>query len=218
MKRHHWLVRLTHWATFVLILGMIASGLQIYEAYSKFGNRGGRMLPNPFNDAAFPDWSRLGGWLAGGLMWHFTLMWPLVIVGTTYLLYLAFSGEGKKLVFRPSDLRPAIEMAKYYLRIRKEHPPQGKHNPLQKQAYTAIILLATLSVLTGLAVWKPIQLSWLTAVFGGFQAARYWHFWAVWLFVGFIVTHVFMVFVADPASFRAMITGWYRGRYTSDEP
>lgn len=218
MKRHHWLVRLTHWATFVLILGMIASGLQIYEAYSKFGNRGGKMLPNPFADAAFPDWSRLGGWLAGGLMWHFTLMWPLVFVGATYLLYLALSGEGKKLVFRPSDVRPAIEMAKYYLRVRKDHPPQGKHNPLQKQAYTSIILLATLSVLTGLAVWKPIQLSWLTAIFGGFQAARYWHFWAVWLFVGFIVTHVFMVFVADPASFRAMLTGWYRGRYTSDEP
>ena len=74
-----------------------------------------------------------------------------------------------------------------------------------------------LSVLTGLSVWKPIQLSWLTTLFGGFQAARYWHFWAVWLFVGFIVTHVFMVFVADPASFRAMITGWYRGRFTNDE-
>jgi thiosulfate reductase cytochrome b subunit len=218
MKRHHWLVRLTHWATFILILGMIASGLQIYEAYARFGNRGGKFLPNPFTDAQFPEWSRLGGWLAGGLMWHFTLMWPLVIVGATYLAYLGFSGEWKKLVFRPRDLGVSVVMAKYYLRITREHPKQGKHNPLQKQAYTAIILLAVLSVLTGLTVWKPVQLSWLTALFGGFQAARYWHFWAVWLFVVFIVTHVFMVFVADPASFRAMITGWYRGRYTSDEP
>src|SRR5256885_1978727 len=200
MKRHHWLVRLTHWLTFVLILGMIASGLQIYESYAKFGNRGGPLLPDPFTDTEIPEWSRLGGWLAAGLQWHFTLMWPLVIVGATYLTYLVFSGEGAKLVFRPSDLAPSIEMAKYYLRIRKDHPKQGKHNPLQKQAYTAIILLATLSVLTGLAVWKPIQLSWLVAIFGGVQAARYWHFWAGWVFVGFIVTQVFMVFVAEATS------------------
>lgn len=218
VKRHHWIVRVTHWSTLVLILGMIASGIQIYGAYARFGNRGGTLLPNPFQDAEFPEWSRLGGWLAGGLMWHFTLMWPLVIVGATYLIYLAASGEWRTLVFRPRDIGPAVEMAKYYARLRRDHPPQGKHNPLQKQAYSAIILLGVLSVLTGVSIWKPVQFSWLTALFGGFQTARYWHFWAVWLFVGFIVTHVFMVVVADPASIRAMITGWYRGRYTSDEP
>ena len=107
-------------------------------------------------------------------------------------------------------------MAKYYLRIRKDHPPQGKHNALQKSAYTFIILLGTLSVLTGLAVWKPVQLSWLTFAFGGFQAARYWHFLAVWLFVGFTIVHVTLVFVADPASLRAMLTGWYQGRFRDD--
>ncbi|HSR40905.1 MAG TPA: hypothetical protein VLL48_02005, partial [Longimicrobiales bacterium] len=65
---------------------------------------------------------------------------------------------------------------------------------------------------------KPVQLWWLTAAFGGFQAARYWHFWAVWLFVGFTVVHVALVFLADPASLRSMITGEYRGRFTHDEP
>jgi thiosulfate reductase cytochrome b subunit len=145
-------------------------------------------------------------------------MWPLVFVGGAYLAYLAVSGEWKKLVFRPSDVKPSVAMAKYYLRVTREHPPQGKHNPLQKQAYTFIISLGVLSVLTGLAIWKPIQLKWLTAMFGGFQTARYWHFWAVWFFVAFIVVHVFMVFVADPASLRAMTTGGYRGRYTNDEP
>jgi thiosulfate reductase cytochrome b subunit len=81
-----------------------------------------------------------------------------------------------------------------------------------------VILLGVLSVLTGFAVYKPVQLAWLTWLFGGFQAARYWHFWATWLFVGFTVVHVTLVFIADPASLRAMITGRYRGRYTSDEP
>src|SRR3989441_2977010 len=127
------------------------------------------------------------------------------------------SGEWRALLFRPRDIRGAIEMQKYYLRLRKDHPPQGKHNPLQKLAYTFIILLGVLSVLTGFAIYKPTQLSWLTALFGGFQAARYWHFWAVWIFTGFLVVHVILVFVVDPASLRAMISGWYRGRFPSGD-
>lgn len=217
-KRHHWIVRVTHWSAFILLVGMVTSGLQIYGAYTRFGDRGAPAYPNPFEGMGFPEWSRLGGWLAGGLNWHFLLMWPLIGVGLLYIGYLAVSGEWRKLVFRPSDIRPAIEMQKYYFRLRKDHPPQGKHNALQKLAYTGVLLLGTLAILTGFAMYKPVQLGWLTALFGGFQAARYWHFWATWLFVGFTLVHVTLVFVADPASLRAMITGRYRGRYTSDEP
>jgi thiosulfate reductase cytochrome b subunit len=213
VKRHHIIVRITHWLTFPLVFCMVASGLQIYRAYPRFGERGGPLLPNALQDAAIPSWARLGGWLAGGLNWHFLLMWPLMAVGLVYLIYLLGSGEWKKLVFAPRDVPAAFEMMKYYLRLRKEHPAQGKHNALQKGAYSFIILLGTVSVLTGLAVWKPIQLSWLVFAFGGFQAARYWHFIAVWLFVGFTIVHVTLVFAADPASLRAMVTGWYRGKF-----
>lgn len=216
-KRHHWIVRFTHWAAFVLVAGMVTSGLQIYGAYTRFGERGGPYFPNPFHGQGFPEWARLGGWLAGGLNWHFLLMWPLVGVGLLYVGYLAASGEWRKLVFRPRDIRPALEMQKYYLRIRKDHPPQGKHNALQKLAYSGVILLGALAVLTGFAIYKPVQFGWLTAGFGGFQAARYWHFWVTWLFVAFFVVHVALVLSADPASLRAMITGRYRGRYTRDE-
>lgn len=215
VRRHHGIVRFAHWATVVLLAGMIASGLQIYEAYARFGERGGPFLPSPFNDVEFPGWSRLGGWLAGALNWHFALMWPLVAVGLLYLGYLAKSGEWRSLVVRPRDLPGAIEMAQYYLRLRKHHPPQGKHNPLQKLAYSGIVLLGVLAVLTGIAIYKPVQFAWLVALFGGFQAARYWHFWTVWILVAFTITHVVLVFVADPASLRAMVTGWYRGRFPS---
>ncbi len=218
IRRHHWVVRLTHWGAFILIFGMIGSGLQIYRAYPRFGERGGPYYPQPFQDLVFPEWARLGGWLAGGLNWHFFLMWPLMATGFLYLGYLASTGEWKKLVFRPRDVRPAIEMQRYYLRLRKDHPAQGKHNALQKGAYSFIILLGIIGVLTGWAVYKPVQLPWLAALFGGYQAARYWHFWVVWLFTGFCIVHVVLVFVADPASLRGMITGWYRGRYTNDEP
>jgi thiosulfate reductase cytochrome b subunit len=217
-RRHHWIVRVTHWAAFVLIFLMASSGLQIYRAYPRFGERGGPYYPSIFNNVAFPEWSRLGGWLAGGINWHFFLMWPLIGFGLLYLTYMFASGEWKHVVFRPRDVKPALEMVKYYLRIRKDHPPQGKHNALQKGAYTSVVLLGVLSVLTGLAMYKPVQFALLTAAFGGFQAARYWHFWAVWLFVSFTIVHVVLVFVADPASLRAMVTGRYRGRFRSHEP
>ncbi len=217
-RRHHWIVRLTHWVNAIVLVGMVASGLQIYGAYERFGIRGTQLpLPNPMDMHQFPHWMRLGGWLAGGLNWHFFLMWPLVLNGLLYLGYLALAGEWRPLVFRPRDVGPAIQMQLYYLRLRKDHPPQGKHNALQKGAYTFIVLLGALSVLSGLALWKPVQLWWLTALFGGYELARYWHFVAVWLFVAFSLVHVILVFVVDPASLRAMITGWYRGRFPSHD-
>src|SRR5207244_13542458 len=88
---------------------------------------------------------------------------------------------------------------------------------LQKLAYTGVIGLGALAVLTGFAVYKPTQLAWLTTLFGGFQAARYWHFWIVWIFVGFTIMHVILVFAVDPASLRAMLTGSYRGRVPSQD-
>lgn len=215
VRRHHWIVRVCHWAIVLVLAGLITSGLQIYEAYARFGDRGAASYPNPLEGTQFPHAVRLGGWLAGALNWHFALMWPLVFFGLLYVSYLIGSGEWRALLFRPRDLPGAIEMGRYYLRIRREHPEQGKHNPLQKLAYTTVIALGALSVLTGLAIYKPLQFSWLTALFGGFQTARYWHFWIVWIFVGFSVVHVLLVFIVDPASLRAMVTGSYRGRFPS---
>ena len=222
VHRHHWLVRLCHWANAILLVGMIASGLQIYNAYQRFGPRDMQyVVLNPVKilhgSPAAPEWARLGGWLAGGLNWHFALAWPFVITGLVYLGFLAATGEWRSLLFRPSDVGPAVQMQLYYLRLRKTHPPQGKHNALQKSAYTFIVLLGALSALTGFAIYKPVQLGWLTSLFGGYELARYWHFWAVWIFVGFTLLHIALVFLVDPASLRAMITGWYRGRFPSHD-
>jgi thiosulfate reductase cytochrome b subunit len=218
VKRHHGLVRLAHWLNAIFLVGMIASGLQIYTAFPHFGPRGAPYpVPNPWAGESFPEWARLGGWLAGGLNWHFALAWPFVITGLVYLGFLAFSGEWRSLLFRPGDLRPAVDMQLYYLRLKPEHPPQGKHNALQKAAYTGIVALGAISVLSGFAIYKPVQLSWLTALFGGYELARYWHFVTVWIFVGFTLLHVVLVLLVDPASLRAMITGWYRGRFPSHD-
>lgn len=214
--RHGPLVRITHWLNAVFLAGMIGSGLQIYTAYAHFGYHGETFnVPNPIDGSrmAVPHAIKLGGWLAGGLRWHFTLAWPFVLTGLAYVLFLLFSGEWRALLFRPSDVPGAWQMTRYYLRLRKDHPPQGKHNPLQKSAYTFAIVLAVLSILSGFAIAKPVQLGFLTDLFGGYEWARYWHMVAVWTFTAFIIAHVVMVFVADPGSFRAIITGRYRGKF-----
>ena len=218
VKRHHGIVRVTHWLNAVLLLGMIGSGLQIYGAFRHFGPRGDVYpLPNPWDGKSFPQWARLGGWLAAGLNWHFALAWPFVITGLIYLGFLGVTGEWRSLLFRFRDIGPAWQMQRYYLGLRPEHPPQGKHNALQKLAYTLIVVVAALATASGFAIYKPVQLSWLTALFGGYELARYWHFISVWVFVGFTLLHVVLVLVVDPASLRAMITGWYRGRFPSHD-
>jgi thiosulfate reductase cytochrome b subunit len=207
VKRHHWIVRLTHWVNTVVLVGMMASGLQIYGAFPRFGLRGTRLpLPNPFEGHNLPEWARLGGWLAGGLNWHFFLMWPLALNGLLYLVYLLVSGELKILAFRPRDVPRATQMQLYYMKLRKDHPPQGKHNALQKAAYSFIVVLGALSVLSGLAIWKPVQFQELTTLFGGYDFARYVHFVAMSAIVGFLCVHVALALLV-PKSLRAMIVG-----------
>jgi thiosulfate reductase cytochrome b subunit len=218
VKRHHGIVRATHWLNAVLLLGMIGSGLQIYGAYAHFGPRGAPYpLPNPWDGEGFPQWARLGGWLAAGLNWHFALAWPFVLTGVVYVGFLVFSGEWRSLLFRFRDLGPAWQMQRYYLGLRKDHPAQGKHNALQKLGYTSIVLLSVLATASGFAIYKPVQLAWLTTMFGGYELARYWHFVFVWVFVAFTLVHVALVLLVDPASLRAIITGWYRGRFPSHD-
>jgi thiosulfate reductase cytochrome b subunit len=107
-------------------------------------------------------------------------------------------------------------MVKFYLTVRKDHPRQGKHNALQRFVYFAMPVIGIFAVLTGLAIWKPVQLSALTALFGGYVWARYWHFWTMLLLVALGFGHVFMVFAVDPYSIRAMITGTYRERWSPE--
>ena len=118
VRRHHLVVRVTHWLTAVLLAGMIASGLQIYAAFPHFGEKGKvYSLLNPFDSSrfsGFPEWSRLGGWLAGGLNWHFALAWPFVLTGLVYLAYMALSGEWRSLLFRPRDVGPALQMVAFF--------------------------------------------------------------------------------------------------------
>ena len=208
-KRHHWIVRLTHWVNFLALTIMVGSGLRIFNAYPAFARRGETFCCYPWERTPIPDVFTFGGWLAGARNWHFAAMWLLVVNGLIYLGFIYLHGEWRDLVPRRGYIRDAWEMAKFYLFLRRDHPQQGKHNALQRGAYFAMPIVGAIAVITGLAIWKPVQLAPLTNLLGGYVWARYWHFLAMAALVLLTVVHVFMVITVDPYSLRAMITGGY---------
>ena len=207
--RHHVVVRVTHWVNAIALVIMIGSGLRIFNAYPAFAPRGTRFCCYPFEGTPIPEWLTFGGWLAGARNWHFAMMWVLAVNGLVYLGFIYLHGEWRDLVPRRGDLRDSWEMVKFYVFARREHPHQGKHNALQKATYFAMPFVGAVAVLTGLAIWKPVQLAPLASFFGGYAWARYWHFLTMIVLVLLSVAHVIMVFAVDPYSLRSMITGGY---------
>ena len=133
-KRHHWIVRVTHWVNVVAIVIMVGSGLQIFNAYPAFARKGELFCCYPWEGKPFPAWLTFGGWLAGARNWHFAMMWVLVVNGLIYLAFVYLHGEWRDLVPRKGDIRDSWQMLKFYTFRRKDHPHQGKHNALQKTA------------------------------------------------------------------------------------
>ena len=207
--RHHVVVRITHWVNVVALTLMIASGLRIFNAYPGFARKGATFCCYPFEGQRIPAFLTFGGWLAGARNWHFAMMWVLVLNGLVYLTFIYLHGEWRDLVPRRGDLRDSWEMVKFYAFVRKDHPRQGKHNAMQRATYFAMPIVGAIAVITGVAIWKPVQLSWITALLGGYVWARYWHFLAMVALVALSIAHVIMVFAVDPYSLRSMITGGY---------
>lgn len=217
------LLRITHWLNVPLLLLMMASGLQIWWAYPAFGPdrlnpeavfetlRGGEGRADPRGINFGADYRAfvqrltnafgIGGWLAGALRWHFALMWPYAINGLIFLLSLLLTDEGRHYRIARADFAGAKRMLLHPIKTFHHPPGEGKFNPLQKFAYNAVVLAGVLSVLTGLAVLKPVQLGWLTWLFGGYQSSRLLHFLLMPLLVFFMIGHFLMV----------ISHGWRRG-------
>src|SRR5579863_2124331 len=216
-QRHHPVVRVTHWVNALALAIMIGSGLRIFNAYPAFARSGETFCCYPFEGHKFPEWLTFGGWLAGARHWHFAAMWLLVANGLVYLGFVYLHGEWRDLVPRRGVARDAWEMVRFYLALRKDHPRQGKHNALQRLVYFSLPIFGALAVATGVAIWKPVQLAPLTALFGGYVWARYWHFVAMFVLVLLSAGHVFMVFAVDPYALRAILTGGYEEAKSPEE-
>jgi thiosulfate reductase cytochrome b subunit len=186
-----WL-RITHWINAVAMVVMIMSGWQIYNASPLF----------PF---VFSREITLGGWLAGALLWHFAAMWLLVVNGIVYVTLGILTGRFRRKLF-PVTPRAVVADIKAALTFKLSHNDLSVYNAVQKLLYLGVILAGFVVVLSGLAIWKPVQLQTLTAIFGGYDAARYVHFLAMAAIVGFLVVHVALALLV-PKSLRSMITG-----------
>jgi thiosulfate reductase cytochrome b subunit len=185
-------VRITHWINALAILVMIGSGWQIYNA-------------SPLFDFTFSRSYALGNWLGGALLWHFTAMWVLVANGIIYVtLGLATGRFRRKLLpIYPSQLIADIKAA---LTFKLAHDDLSHYNAVQRVLYVGIILTGVIIVLSGLGIWKPVQFQELTVLFGGYDIARYVHFFAMAAIVTFLVVHVALALIV-PKSLRAMVAG-----------
>jgi thiosulfate reductase cytochrome b subunit len=204
-------IRVTHWCNAIFIVLMAGSGLQIFTAYPALGPRGAQYSWYPFQNIPPPRRLTLGGWLAGGRHWHFAIAWFFIANGLVYLTYLLFSGEWRRRLFRPGrDSANAVRQFAYYMRITKLPPPLDFYNGLQRLAYTGVLGLGIVMVLSGLAIYKPVQLRPLTLIFGGYDGARVIHLMGLCLLTMFVAVHVVLVSV-HPRELLSMLTGGKRG-------
>jgi thiosulfate reductase cytochrome b subunit len=203
VTRDHWVqvhplvVRLTHWVNALAVLIMVVSGWRIYNASPIFGFE-------------FPRGLTLGGWLGGALLWHFSAMWLLAANGLVYLSYGLLSGHFRRKLW-PITPGAIIADLRSALQGKLEHGDRFVYNAVQRAAYTALILAVVTLVFSGLAVWKPVQLQGLAALMGGYEGARWVHFFAMSFTVMVVGVHVVMVALV-PRTFPTMITGRARSK------
>lgn len=207
-QKHPTAVRWCHWVNFPLLALMIWSGLWIYWANDVYRVGVGsftlfRFFPEGFYNAFGVDHK-----LAQGMAWHFFFMWFFAVNGIVYVAYTVLSGEWRYLVPNRHSFREAVLVALHDLHLRKGELPERKFNGAQQIAYTSVILMGFGSLVTGLAIYRPAQLAWLTNLLGGYGAARFEHFSLTLGYVLFFVIHIAQVSRAGWNNFRAMVSGY----------
>lgn len=207
-EKHPLLTRWTHWVNFPLLTVMIWSGLLIYWANDVYsitiaGHRIIRFFPDWFNTLL-----NIPQRLAEGMAFHFFFMWFFFLNGLLYTGYTLLSGQWRSLLPERRSFRDAWQVLLHDLRIRKTLPSQGKYNAAQRIAYTGIVLMGAGSIITGLAIYKPVQFYWLCWLCGGYHFARILHFTLTIGYVLFFLIHVIQVIIAGWNNFRAMVAGF----------
>lgn len=206
-RKHSLATRAFHWANVPILAVMIWSGLLIYWANDVYQIK----LPGGHLIKFFPDWFyrwfHVAGRLAEGMAWHFAFMWLFAINGLVYVSYTVISGEWRYLVPNRQSFAEAFQVVLHDLGVRRTPLPRRKFNGAQRLAYTGVIAMGAGSLLTGLAIYKPVQVGWLARLLGGYEVARLEHFALTLLYVVFFLIHVAQVIRAGWNNARAMIIG-----------
>ena len=207
-KKHPLAIRWFHWINFPVLAVMIWSGLLIYWANDIYNIKIGNKVLYHFFSKSFYVKYHLSYRLAEGMSFHFAFMWLFFLNGLLYVTYTLFSGEWKYLVPDKHSFRESWLVLLHELHIRRSAPGQLKYNAAQRVAYTAIIFMGMGSIITGLAIYKPVQFNTLCWLCGGYGPARVEHFILTLGYVIFFLVHVLQVMMAGWNNFQAMITGF----------
>ncbi len=218
VAKHPLAIRWLHWINFPMLTIMIWSGMLIYWANDVYKIGWGdktllKFFPDSFNKALNIPFR-----LAEGMSLHFVFMWFFTVNGIVYFFYLLFSKEYKLIFPHKAALKEAWQVVLHDLHLRKGLPPQKKYNAAQRIAYTGVIFLGFTIILTGLAIYKPVQLYWLCYILGGYEWARIEHFIITILFFLFFLVHITQVILAGWNNFRAMLTGFEVVKETIPSP
>ena len=210
VHKHPLAIRWFHWINFPILTVMIWSGLLIYWAYDPYKIVIGHTVLIQFFPEWFYQWLNITAQLAKGQAWHFVFQWLFIINGIFYVGYTFVSGEWRLLLPNRHSFREAWLVVLHDLHIRKMVPPQAKYNAAQRIAYSAIMVMGMGSALTGYAIYKPIQFTWLTGLMGGYETARLIHFGLTIGYVLFFMIHITQVILAGWHNFQSIITGFER--------
>lgn len=200
--------RWMHWINFPLLFIMIWSGLRIYWASDVYAFGLGNWTLFHFFPDGFYAALDLDRHLARGIAFHFSFGWLFALNGAAYLGYLAVSGQWRHLVPDRFSFGEVKDVVLHDIGMRDEAPHQGRYNAAQQITYTLIIAMGAFIVITGLAILKSTQLSWLTTLLGGYRSARLLHFATTIGFVLFFVLHLVQVARAGVGNLMSMITGY----------
>ncbi len=207
-KKHSLAVRWFHWLNFPILFVMIWSGLLIYWANDVYRLGWGDTTILKFFPDSFYKALNIPFQLAKGMAFHFFFMWLFAINGAVYVLYTIISGDWRELLPNRRSFKEAWQVLLHDLYLSKKKPPERKFNGAQQIAYTTVIIMGLGSLLTGLAIYKPVQFSWITAMLGGYEAARIEHFILTIGYVLFFLVHIIQVIRAGWNNFRAIVAGW----------
>ncbi len=207
IKKHPLAIRWFHWINFPVLTIMIWSGLLIYWANGVYKISVGNTTLIKFFPDGFYKALKIPFNLAKGMSFHFAFAWLFIINGILYVAYTFFSGEWRYLLPNKKSFKEAWQVLLHDLHIRRYVPPQEKYNAAQRIAYSAIIVMGIGSVLSGFAIYKPVQFSWALFLCGGYEAARAEHFILTICYVLFFIIHIVQVIIAGWNNFQSMISG-----------
>lgn len=207
VKKHPLAIRWFHWLNFPILLCMIWSGLLIYWANPEYRIKLGQKEIFHFFPQGFYKALNVPFHLAEGMNWHFTFMWLFFINGLLYITFTIVSGQWRFLLPNKRSFGEAWQVVLHDLHIKRSAPEFLKYNAAQRIAYTAVVVMGIGSLITGLAIYKPVQAGFFTAICGGYQAARLEHFILTWGYVLFFLVHIAQVIKTGWNNFQAMVTG-----------